>query len=244
MLDRSLLKADARRAMKGRNPSVYLVTLAMIGIQYVLSWLSTKLQLGGMNVEDYIEAVLSGYAPVMSPIASIVDFAMSLMLAVLTAGYAYYALRVSRGQEAGFGELFDGFGIFFKIIGLNIVMGVFIALWGLLLIVPGIVAAYRYSMALFILMDDPDTPIMECIRRSKEITRGHKGQLFVLELSFIGWTLLCIIPFVSIFVNPYYQITRANYYNVLSGWQPDPQDYQEPQQSDYNYDYREPWDKQ
>lgn len=238
MINRAGFKAQAKLSMKSSRPSAYLVTFVYLVIGYVLSSLSVNIQFGG-NAADYYMTLLEGGIPdiTVSPIASLIVLAISLMSAVLAYGYRYYCMRISRGQSAGVGELFDGFGIFFKVIWLNILTGIFTFLWSLLFWVPGIVAAYRYSMSSFILLDDPDTPVMECIRRSKAMTKGYKGSLFVLDLSFIGWNLLRLIPFVSIFVEPYYQVTLANYYNALSAWRP------EPEGAVYEHDYREPWEK-
>ncbi len=85
----------------------------------------------------------------------------------------------------------------------------------MLFIIPGIVASYKYRMAIYIQIDNPEYSASECIRISKEMMMGHKAELFVLELSFIGWALLTIIPFVSLYVLPYIETTTANFYNVL-----------------------------
>lgn len=124
-------------------------------------------------------------------------------------------------KEACFGNLLDGFGMFFRIIWLDILQTVFITLWSLLFIVPGIIAEYRYRLALYLLLDHPEMSAMDCIRESKRIMSGNKGQLFVLDLSFIGWWILAGIPIVGLFVRvwvvPYTQMTYALYYTTLTG---------------------------
>lgn len=238
MINRVNLKQQARLSMKQAKPSVYLVSFVMLVIGYIVSGLDLRIRLGS-DISEYYMMIMQGYypEPETSIWGSLISFALTLMSSVLGFGFSYYALRVSREQQAGVGELFDGFSIFIKVIVLNLVMGIFVALWSLLFIIPGIIAAYRYSMAYFILMDNPELPVMECLRRSKAITQGYKGSIFVLDLSFIGWWMLTIIPFVSIFVEPYCRITLANYYNELTNWQP------EPEQPVYEYDCREPWEK-
>ena len=141
-------------------------------------------------------------------------YVMDLMISI---GYIAFCLDSARNAESGFGTLFDAFGNFFRLLWLCILTGIFVFLWSLLLVVPGIIASYRYSMAIFIMLDDPDKSALQCIRESKEMTRGHKGQLFVLDLSFLGWVLLSMIPFVSIFTTPYITIAHANCYRALSG---------------------------
>jgi uncharacterized membrane protein len=72
-------------------------------------------------------------------------------------------------------------------------------------------------MAMYIFFDDPEKGALECIRESKAMTCGYKGKLFVLDLSFIGWAILSIIPLVSIYTTPYMSTTKANYYRALRG---------------------------
>ena len=94
----------------------------------------------------------------------------------------------------------------------------FLTLWTLLLIVPGLIKAYSYRMVPYILAEDPSLSPMECISRSKEMMRGHKWNAFVLDLSFIGWHILTILTFgiVGIFwTNPYKESTDAALYLSL-----------------------------
>ena len=70
--------------------------------------------------------------------------------------------------------------------------------------------------ALYLLLDHPEMGVTECIRESKRLMRGHKAELFILDLSFIGWALLSVIPFVSIYTIPYTEATYALYYCQLA----------------------------
>ena len=100
---------------------------------------------------------------------------------------------------------------------LNIVEGILIFLWSLLLVVPGIIAAYRYRLALYILIDHPEKTVIQCIRESKEMMRGHKAELFRLDLSMIGWLLLdMFVPFAAVWTAPYTNTVWALYYEALS----------------------------
>ncbi|MGN1002816.1 MAG: DUF975 family protein [Oscillospiraceae bacterium] len=252
MINRAQMKAEARLSMRGRKPSVYLVALAYYVIIYVLQVLAVKLQFPGLSMESILQYgsdlvdVLTGelenaaiyWGGKTSVLRNVLNLAITLMSVVIGVGFTNYCLRISRGQEASFGDIFDTFGIFFKVIWLNILTGIFVWLWSLLFIIPGIVAAYRYSLAVYVLLDHPELSALECIRRSKELTGGHKGKLFVLDLSFIGWNILTAIPFVSLFVLPYTQVTWANYYNTLSAYRPEPEQNDAP-----GYDNtRDPWE--
>ncbi len=238
-IDRPYFKHHARETMRGAKPSVYLVTFVFLVINYVLSNLSVTIQVSDMDLESMMEAAMAGKEILVEDLGlwgSLILFAVSIMSTIIAVGYQWYCLQVSRGNKAGVGDIFDAFGIFFKIIWLNIVSGVFIFLWSLLFIIPGIIAAYRYSMAMFIMLDDPDKGALQCIRESKYMTHGYKWELWMLDLSFIGWHILTMIPFVSIFVMPYVTITLSNFYNYLSGWRPDAQPV-------YETEYKEPWEQ-
>ena len=86
-------------------------------------------------------------------------------------------------------SLFDAFPFAGKVILLSIVEGIFIFLWSMLFVIPGIVAAYRYSFAMLNLCENPDLGVMEALDLSKRQTNGYKMQLFLLQLSFIGYQL-------------------------------------------------------
>jgi len=98
-------------------------------------------------------------------------------------------------------------------------VGIFIFLWSLLLIVPGFIAALKYSMVYYILADNPQIGVFEAIRESKRITDGHKWELFVLYLSFLGWMILGAITFGVgyLYVTPYMTTTIANFYDKIKG---------------------------
>lgn len=118
---------------------------------------------------------------------------MLLVTGAFTLGVTIFFLNLFRRRAAEPDQVFSGFEQFFKALGMTVVMGIFIFLWSLLLIVPGIIAALRYSQAFYILADHPELPIMECIRQSKIMMKGNKGKLFCLMLSFFGWALLTAV---------------------------------------------------
>ena len=95
--------------------------------------------------------------------------------------------------------------------------GLYIFLWTLLLIVPGIIASYRYAMAPFILAENPDMTPSEAIDASKEMMDGHKWELFCLDFSFFGWLLLNVLTLGlgSLVLNPYMNAARAAFYREV-----------------------------
>jgi uncharacterized membrane protein len=94
---------------------------------------------------------------------------------------------------------------------------IFIFLWSLLLIIPGIIKSYAYRMVPYILADNPNIGAEKAIELSNEMTRGHKFDMFVLDLSFIGWYLLGTLALgIGVFlVMPYDNATNAELYLVL-----------------------------
>lgn len=111
---------------------------------------------------------------------------------------------------------FDGQN-YMKIVETMLLKGVFIFLWTLLLIIPGIIKSYAYRMVPYILADNPNIGAMEVITLSNEMTNGHKFDMFVLDLSFIGWYLLgaLALGIGVLFVMPYENATNAELYLVL-----------------------------
>lgn len=111
-----------------------------------------------------------------------------------------------------FGKSFDK--NYFKKLALCLLSGLFTALWSLLFIIPGIVYLYKIRFAYAIMAEHPELSPMEAINLSKRMTDGHKGELFVLDLSFIPWILLEIVTLgiVSIYFLPYKNTVDALYY--------------------------------
>ncbi len=134
-------------------------------------------------------------------------------------GLCAYHTRLNLGQKPEFSSLFERFEIFLKALGLRLLMSLFIFLWSLLLVVPGIIAAYRYSMAPYLMAEYPEMGIREAVSRSKELMSGNKGRLFCLDLSFIGWWLLSALTFgiLGLWIAPYTLTARAAFYLELTG---------------------------
>lgn len=137
------------------------------------------------------------------------------------AGFLIFILNTVKKTGAVYGNLLDGFSLAGKLLLLALLKWLFISLWSLLLVVPGIIAAYRYRMAVYLLLDHPEMGVMDCIRTSKQMMQGHKGELFALDLSFIGWWLLTLIPYIGyaarVWAEPFLNTTYVLYYMALAG---------------------------
>lgn len=108
-----------------------------------------------------------------------------------TLGLSLFYLNFFRRKEASIENIFYGFEHFFKSLGLFLYMSVLIFLWSLLFLIPGVIASFRYSQAFYILADNPDYSIRQCINESKALMINNKWSLFILTLTFVGWGLLC-----------------------------------------------------
>lgn len=135
------------------------------------------------------------------------EILVSVATMLVGIGYLLFGIPLQIGEISVFDEgrktkkfeiekLFSGFsdGLGNRVL-LSIMEMIFTFLWTLLLIVPGIIKAYSYKAAAYISYVHPEMTWNECLNKSKEVTKGHKWELFVFDLSFIGWYLLCILSF-------------------------------------------------
>ena len=225
--DRPALKRKAKETLRSHSPRIYLVgllcsLLTTIGAT-ATEWPTIRLLLRAESLEQMLylyensTAVSTGFA------LSIATLAMTLFVNLVTYGWQLFTLRASREEETGGAEtLFSCFQQFWRFLLAQLLMNLFITLWSLLFVIPGIIAAFAYSQTIYIMLDNPQISPLEAIGASKQLMRGHKFEYFTLQLSFLGWAYLSIFTFglLGIWLNPYMHVTMANYYNALTGWQP------------------------
>ncbi|MDD5673513.1 MAG: DUF975 family protein [Chitinivibrionales bacterium] len=146
----------------------------------------------------------------------------ALICGPLSLGLNIAFLAVARGGEMRFKQLFEGFNSFGNALAAYIVMTIFIILWTLLLIVPGIIAALGYSQTFFIMADNRNIDGLTALRKSKEMMRGYKTKLFYLCCRFIGWFLLGIITLGVgfLWIAPYFLASMAKFYDDVKAAQP------------------------
>ncbi|MCL2661829.1 MAG: DUF975 family protein [Oscillospiraceae bacterium] len=225
----SVLKAGARRLIFENSPRIFIISLVYVTLVAVVSWLSFRLP-GTINIQDIYSRLLSGELPGLGilytdfrPIGLFFAFLLVLFQPVLDFGFLSYCLKTSRKQKTDFFDLFNGFLFFVKVILLFLLIMIFTLLWSVLLIVPGIVASYRYRLAYYILLDDPTKGALQCIAESKLLMHGKKVDLLTIDLSFLGWFILdyivlfaipfsFAIPIISIWLAPYFGLTIAAFY--------------------------------
>ncbi len=209
-MTRAMLKDAAKQQLQGKWATGVLATLIVMVLGGAVGAFT--------GIGNSLIMIASGEnAPGMllggSAVSIIAWVAYLLVIPALSLGFCRMFLQMAKGQEVELKDLFWGFRYFLKALGLTVMVAIFTLLWTLLFVIPGIIAAYRYSQAFFLLAEDPEIGVMEAIRQSKQMMIGHKWEYFVLELSFIGWAILasfCLIG--MLWLAPYMNVTYANYY--------------------------------
>ncbi len=217
-MNRVELKENAKQSLKGKWGQAILVLIIFGAITLAVTSISL---IGNASILTNPEALSSLFDK-----SGNINFGLSQAISVLlnvfvtsflTLGSVSFFLKVSRNEEVTFKELFSKTKLWLLYIGVSIMTSIFIGLWSLLLIIPGIIATYKYSMVNYIMIDNPELGVFGAIRRSKEIMYGHKFDYFVLQLSFIGWQLLSALTLgiLMLYVSPYMSVTCANFYNSI-----------------------------
>lgn len=181
-LDTGAIKAESRSLLRTGEVNPFRMTLFYLLITLVLDTINS-------GVSYMIDS--AGGFTVLS--FSFVSILVGLVALVLNAGYYCYCFGILRREEMPYESLFDAFPFAGKVILLSIVEGVFIFLWSMLFVIPGIIAAYRYSFAMLNLCENPELGVMEALNLSKQQTNGYKMQLFLLQLSFIGYQIAAVL---------------------------------------------------
>lgn len=235
--DNKTIKQTARSILKGSRPRPVLVTLVFLAVLLLFLFFRAKLS-GALDpvllekinaysqaaaagdvdlaMEYYTEAIDLANSMELSFFQQAVLTAINLVSYVLTAGYMIFIMNCVRHTDPTIYNLLDGFAQFLKVIVVSLLQTLIVSLLSVFLIVPGIIAAYTYRFALFNLLDNPDMRIIDCLSLSRFMTKGHKMELFKLDLSFIGYILLSLIfPPVLLYLLPYMYSSRVIFYDEL-----------------------------
>lgn len=224
MFERKKFKAAALAQLKGRWKIPVLATLltyALIGI-----FATAALAVFGLNFlatdNDYSLSALgnSGFFISYSPsrMSEFIDIILSGVAVVfIVAILSVHNTMFKESRKIYFSDFTNGLNQWWQAFrgGLWFILWVFA--WSLLFLIPGIVKYYSYSMMFFIMAENPKIGVCKAMQISKELTRGYKGELFVLDLSFIGWAILASIPcgLGYIWLAPYGFMTKTNAYQYL-----------------------------
>ncbi len=191
MFDNSVLRANARKQL---GNEIFGKTWLMMALAcFIFS-----------AIQGLATATIAGSIIVLGPLS----YGFSRMLVKLVCGKT----------EIDFADFVTGFTEnFTQSLLLGLLSSLFIFLWSLLFVIPGIIKTYSYSMSFFIQQQSANKDWQYCLDKSKELIEGKKMQLFLLDLSFLGWYILGALCFGvgMLFVIPYHQMARANFYMNL-----------------------------
>lgn len=148
---------------------------------------------------------------------------------IVEVGYTRFNLALVDYGEPAFRNLFDYFPHWKKVLLANFLRQLFITLWSLLFIIPGIIATYSYALVPYLMAESPDMNSKEAINMSKQLMYGNRWRLFCLHFSFIGWDLLNVLTFGigSLWLTPYKSAAFASFYRDVAG---SPIEYEIPQE--------------
>ena len=206
-LDPVMLKADSKARTFPRISSFIVVTLIGLLVS----------ALAGMTRTE--EVIIDGTRQIIrttTTFSSLVSLLISPVVSVATARFYLTFLRYDATDVNVMRTVIPEYGR--HLFGMLWMM-LFVFLWSLLLIVPGIIKAIAYSMTPYILSDNPNVGYREAIKISMVLTDGRKGEIFRVMLSFIGWGLLCIVTagIAAFWVSPMYSTCMAQVYEILKG---------------------------
>lgn len=184
---------------------------------------------GGLRIaghQVFANHYFTGFLTTVVSLALLVGLAMAVahlfLGSLVGVGYSKFNLDlVDRRQETEIGTLFGYFRHWRTVVVAGLLRTLYIFLWTLLFIIPGIVASYSYAMTNYILAEHPEMSASEAIERSSEMMTGNRWRLFCLRFSFIGWELLSVLSLGlgELWLRPYKQAAEAAFYREISGTQ-------------------------
>ena len=191
---RSELKQNAKMQLKGN----LWLSIAVLVVYQLVSYVPNLL---GMLSESVF----------LAGIMSIITVGLT---GILSIGVCRFFINLANDSNSQFSDLWYGFNNILKAFGVSLLVALLVFLGSLLFVVPGIILTYMYSQVYYVMAQNPELSVIDVLKESARIMKGHKFELFVLELSFLGWMILVGITFgiVGLYVIPYYNATLTNYY--------------------------------
>ncbi|NLT98505.1 MAG: DUF975 family protein [Christensenellaceae bacterium] len=213
MIDRAQIKEIAKYKFKQRYGMCVGAALLIIllGGESNISY--------GPNFSFGLPDEMQVFVPFIVGIGFIAMLVYLLVGAPLRVGNAQFTRCIYNDWQTSVGDMFRrGFDDYGRNLGGILWMQLFIFLWSLLFVIPGIVKSYAYFATPYILSEFPAVKPTDAIKISMRMTKGFKGELFVLDLSFLGWNLLSMLTLGLLgilYVNPYYHASKAGFYEVI-----------------------------
>lgn len=206
MSTRKELKARAKESLKGNYGKLILALIVTVLIGMAIIYIGEIL----IGIGTATGSFLTGFC------GAIIFIVGMIATFYLTIGYSKMLLKVARNQETSLNELFskDNFPSTFRIVGISIVESI-IVFFASYLIIPAFILPLSYAFVVYMAIDEGTG--LNTIKNCRMMMKGHKWDLFVLELSFIGWIILSILTLgiLSLWVAPYIAITEINFYDEV-----------------------------
>lgn len=233
MIDRRRIKEEARGLIRTGYVSPIRATLIVVAICFVLDRVVSLATYGtllpelydvrylqdllrGLSMEEAMESAAAAVIVRDSLITDFFSFLVDLFTIVLLGGYYFYLMGIRKGWAMHYDDLLSGLSCAGRLIWCQIQIGLRVFAWSLLLLIPGLVAAYRYRFAVYDLMEDDTLSASQAIALSCRQTEGMKWDLFLLDLSFLGWSLLSSLTLnlLDIWLLPYKTLCDLGYREV------------------------------
>ncbi len=222
MFDRVKYKSLARSQLSGRWKLPVLVTLCMI-LVYALFYSQemfrgARFSFNALRRYSYDVAFSQIFHPRHVGKNALLMVSSFFITAVTVIASKYTYLALSRTDEKlGFSVFLNGCLLWLEGFLCYLWYLLWTGLWGLLFWVPGVVKGFAYSQMFYIVAENPKISVRKAMRLSIVMTNGHKSDLFMMRLSFVGWDLLCLLTggALVLFVKPYKEMAFANAYQAL-----------------------------
>ena len=238
-MDIHSLKFQARDLLGKKKRQLLIPSLIYVLMALLFSYLSLRLTMPPteqlLSLSDRMTALLqSGDVDGATKLAAqiqpstaetLVSDLLSYLLAIVSFGLLMLFFRALHGEETEAGMLLDGFSVWSKVLLLELLIRLLttIGFWAFL--IPGFVLLYNYRMARYLMILHPEFGVLDCMRESRMRMRGHRLELLRLDLSFLGWALLSVIPFLGVAIGvwalPYWILTSLlAYEKINAGFEP------------------------
>jgi uncharacterized membrane protein len=225
MLKSKELRARAWNSLKGKYWLAFAVVLVIGALCSVGTGLLSLNQditdmIGMVDLSD-MDATMKMGAALLGSVAStmgIIGAVISIFVEnAATVGLSHYFIKNTHSKPS-FADAFSGFKVkYLRNIGTMLLVNIKTVLWSLLFVIPGIIKTYEYAIIPYILADDPKISSKEAFKKARQMMKGNKWRLFKLNLSFIGWGVLCVLTMGvgTIFLMPYVSAAAAEFYVEL-----------------------------
>lgn len=214
--------SDYRRVARENLEGNYWQSVLVAFVAALLGAILTGGTIFSVNVDaevlESLPRIVVRYLAIMGGISGFLSFVRFIIGGTVQLGYTDYLLKQHIHAHFDINNLFDQFHRFKDGFLQSFLRGLYTALWSLLFIIPGIIKSFSYAMTPFIMAENPNMTASEAIEASKQLMDGHKGELFMLDLTFIGWELLAALTLNIgyIFLNPYKNAAYAAFYKNLT----------------------------